>query len=61
MRMEAKNSVCKQIAMASNFKNVPFSVAKRHQHLLCAYLQNGIFFDTQLECGPGIMTLMYIL
>lgn len=53
MRMEGKNSVSKQAARTSNFKNVPYTVAKRHQHLLCAYLQSGTFFDTQLECGPG--------
>ena len=53
MRMEGKNFVCKQFAHTSNFKNVPYTVAKRHQRLLCAYLQSGTFFDTKLECGPG--------
>ena len=54
MRMEGKNSVCKNAAHTSNYKNVPYTVAKRHQHLLCAYLQSGAFFDNELECGPGI-------
>lgn len=53
MRMEGKNSVCKQFAQTSNFKNVPYTVAKRHQRLLCAYIHSGIFFETQLEHGPG--------
>ena len=38
MRMEVKNSYFKKVARISNFKNVPYSVAKRHQHLLCAYI-----------------------
>lgn len=59
MRMEAKNSTCKQIAMTSNFKNVPYSVAIRHQHLMCAYLQGECFFDKELECGPGIEGYYY--
>ena len=54
MRMEAKNSICKQMAVISNFKNVPYSVAHRHQHLLCAYLQGNTFFERELEHGPGI-------
>lgn len=53
MRMEAKNSSCKQAAMSSNFKNVSYSVAKRHQRHLCAQLQSGTFLDRELQCGPG--------
>lgn len=53
MRMEAKNAQIKQSAITSNFKNVPYTVAKKHQNLLCAYLQTE-FFDTHLDCGPGI-------
>lgn len=53
MRMEGKNAIVKQYGRTSNFKNVPYSIAKRHQRLLCAYLNSGTFFDTQLECGPG--------
>ena len=54
MRMEAKNSYMKRAAQSSNFKNVPYTVAKRHQRLLCAYLQSGNFFDKMLEYGPGM-------
>ena len=39
MRMETKNSYFKKIAQTSNFKNIAYSVAKRHQRLMCAYLQ----------------------
>ena len=53
MRMEAKNSYFKQIARSSNFKNVPYTVASRHQRLLCAHLQSDTFFDSSLQCGPG--------
>lgn len=53
MRMEAKNSYFKQAARGSNFKNVPYSVAIRHQRLLCSYLQCENFFDLEIECGPG--------
>ena len=53
MRTEAKNAYVKRIARSSNFKNVPFTVARRHQRLLCAHLQSASFFDKALECGPG--------
>ncbi len=47
MRMEAKNCTCKQSAVSSNFKNVSYSAAKKHQRLLCAHLQSSTFFDIQ--------------
>ena len=53
MRMEAKNHYIKEIARITNFKNVPLSVAKRHQRLLCTYLQGDSFFTYyEMECGP---------
>ena len=52
MHMEAKNSYFKNIAEISNFKNVSYSVAKRHQCLLCAYLQGQFFTHDELQCGP---------
>ena len=54
MRMEAKNSYCKTIGESTNFKNVPYTVAKRHQRLLCSFLINEPFFDLDLQCGPGM-------
>lgn len=53
MRMEGKNAVSKQAARTSNFKNVPFTVAKRHQRLLCMHLQSKTFFDYETVYGPG--------
>ena len=62
MRMEAKNSYFKKVARISNFKNVPYSVAKRHQRLLCAYLQGQFFSYDELQCGPCMFVfLMFIL
>ncbi len=52
MRMEAKNSYFKRIAQLGNFVNLPLSVAKRHQRLLCAHLQGKFFLYDDLECGP---------
>ena len=45
MRMEGKNSYFKHIAQIGNFKNVAYSVTKRHQRLLCSYLQCSDFLD----------------
>lgn len=52
MRMEAKNAYFKDVARISNFKNVPYSVAVRHQRLLCAHLQGSFFTYDDLESGP---------
>jgi len=52
MRMEAKNSNFKKVARIGNFKNVAYSVAKRHQRLLCCYLQGKFFSYNELQCGP---------
>ena len=54
MRMEAKNSYFKRVAQIGNFKNIAYSVARRHQRLLCAHLQGEHFFTyDELECGPS--------
>lgn len=58
MRFEAKNSECKQSAQKGNFKNVPHTVAKRHQHLLCANLKSENFFATNPEYGPGLLIIV---
>ena len=55
MRMEAKNAYFKKLAVATgNFKNVPYSVAKRHQQLMCSYLQCEDFFERKVIKSPGI-------
>jgi len=33
-------------------KDVPYSVARRHQQLLCGYLQGSFFTYDDLESGP---------
>ena len=59
MRMEAKNSYCKKIGQSSNFKNVPYTVAMKHQRLLCSYLHDGKFFDIDLQHGPGMYIYLF--
>ena len=65
MRLEAKNSYFKQIARrTNNFKNISFSVASRHQKLLCGYLQSRHFFAfDNVEIGPCefVFTLMNLI
>lgn len=58
MRMEAKNCYSKQLTKLSNFKNVPYTVAQRHQRLMCAYLQSSKFWDDGIQSGPGINTVI---
>ena len=43
MRMEGKNAYFKKISQIGNFKNIPYSVAKQHQRLLCSHLQESSF------------------
>ena len=61
MHMEAKNAYFKKIARISNFKNVPYSVAKQHQRLVCAYLQGGRHFFSydELQCGSCKFKIVY--
>ena len=48
-----QNSYFKQVAWITNFKNVAYSVATRHQKLACGYLQSQKFFSyDELQCGP---------
>ena len=48
MCMEAKNSYFKRIAQQGNFKNIALSVARRHQKLMCAFLNSDNFFEKEL-------------
>ena len=52
MRMESKNAYFKQVAKIGNFRNIAYSVARRHQRLICAYLQGSFFTYNELVCGP---------
>ena len=53
MRMEAKNSYFKRIAQQGNFKNIALSVARRHQKLMCAFLQSNDFFEKDMNMSNG--------
>lgn len=48
MRMEAKNKYFKSVAHQGNFKNISYSVAKRHQKLTCAILSDNDFFEKSI-------------
>lgn len=50
--MEAKHSYFKRISHIGNYKNITYSLARRHQRLLCANLQGQFFTFNDLECGP---------
>ena len=53
MRHEAKLNFFKQASRISNFKNIPQSVARRHQRWQCYQLAKCNLLCTPLECGPG--------
>ncbi|XP_028409272.1 uncharacterized protein LOC114531867 [Dendronephthya gigantea] len=59
MRYEAKHSYFKQLALIiRNFTNMPLTLAKRHQHLICYRLQDecsglSTFMDKGVDTGPG--------
>ena len=55
MRMEAKNSYFKRIAQQGNFKNIALSVAKRHQKLMCAFLNSDDFFEKEITKYNGML------
>ena len=59
MRMEAKNSYFKRIAQSGNYKNITFSVANRHQRLMCSYIQEDDFFNQAVSHGPGNDALLH--
>ena len=54
MRNEAKLNIFKQASRLGNFKNIAFSIANRHQRLLCYDLSAGKLLQSPLECGPPL-------
>ena len=52
MRNEAKLNIFKQASRLGNFKNIAFSVANRHQRLLCYELSANRILDSTVVCGP---------
>lgn len=54
MRYESKLRVLKRASRHGNFKNICKTVAKKHQHLLCYYLNNDkLFLQKEVEEGPA--------
>ena len=56
MRFEAKHNYFKMLAdKINNFKNIDYSLAKRHQALQAYLMQQsgGGFYKTSLQHGPG--------
>ena len=51
MRHEAKLLFFKRVARIGNFKNIAYSLANRHQRLLCWELSSGGLLNTPLECS----------
>ena len=61
MCMEAKNSYFKKISQQGNFKNIALSVAKCHQRLMCANLNNSTdFFEKEIAKSTGIFICMQL-
>ena len=55
MRFEAKHHYFKRLAQGmNNFKNLPKTLAMRHQRLQCYWLsENDSFLSLITEAGPG--------
>ena len=53
MRHEAKLSFVKQVSKRSNFKNVPQTVAKKHQLWQCYKFEvEGTYLQSRYKCSP---------
>ena len=61
MRMEAKNSYIKKIAQLGNFKNIPLSVARRHQKLMCAFINSSDFFERSISSACSEFCLVKLI
>lgn len=58
MHYESKLRVLKRASRHGNFKNICKTVAKKHQHLLCYYLNNDkLFLQKEVEEGPAESTV----
>ena len=56
MRYEAKLNFFKQASQIGNFKNIPFTLASRHQRWMCYEMASRKLLDGPLECGPNRFT-----
>ena len=61
MRMEAKNSYIKRIAQLGNFKNIPLSVARRHQKLMCSFINSNDFFERSVSSACSEFCLVKLI
>ena len=52
MRNEAKLNVFKQASRLGNFTNIAYSVANRHQRLMCYDMSTSRLLEKTVECGP---------
>jgi hypothetical protein len=63
MRFEAKHNYFKKlVGKVNNFKNIDFSLARRHQALQAYILQKSGagFYKVSMEQGPGWYMYKYI-
>ena len=59
MRFEAKHQRSKRVMhMSSNFKNVPYTVASRHQYDVAHRMLANSEFTSQVTVGPGSVVLL---
>lgn len=56
MRFEAKHNYFKKLVdKVNNFKNIDYSLARRHQALQAYLLHSGgRFYNISMEKGPGL-------
>ena len=62
MRFEAKHNYFKKLVeRINNFKNISYSLARRHQAFQAYLLQSstGSFLRMTLDVGPGTSTELY--
>ena len=54
MRFESKHNYFKDLAhRVKNFKNVPKTMAERHQEALCYHLRSNSQLGKNTRVGPG--------
>ena len=53
MRYEAKLNFFKRASQIGSFKNIPLTLANRHQCWMCYEMASRQLLSTPLECGPN--------
>ena len=60
MRYEAKHSYFKDLAQKTKcFKNIPKSLAERHQRLVCYHFHQSKALVKEIETGKGMFSIAY--